>query len=199
MQHELLATNITSTGHSTTKSSEVCSNLTNDHRAIQICRCKHAWTMVLNYTPKHISAMMQKSSPKQGFCGILPQIWSPLLHMNLKNMSRFWQNHPLFFPEIWHLRPPESIPCFTCSTEKQKTKTKTKHKRTKKKPKQNKKQNQKTNKQTKKPFSQVAFLFCSHIMYTNLSQRPCRVNDSYLTCLFFAEIWYFSVQWNNVI
>ena len=24
--------------------------------------------MVLKYTPKHISAMMQKSSPKQGFC-----------------------------------------------------------------------------------------------------------------------------------
>ena len=36
--------------------------------ATQICRCAHAWTNVLKYTPKHILVKMQNSSPKQGFC-----------------------------------------------------------------------------------------------------------------------------------
>ena len=34
-------------------------------------------TMVLKYTPKHFLIMMQKSRPKQGFYGILLQIWPP--------------------------------------------------------------------------------------------------------------------------
>ena len=59
----------------------------------QICRCTHAWTMVLKYIPKHILVKMQNSPPEQGYCGILSQIW-PLIGLSLKDFDKtspfFW-------------------------------------------------------------------------------------------------------------
>ena len=74
-----------------------------------VCRCAHAWTMVLKYTPKHNLVMMQKITPKQVFC-----LKFDPLNRFLSNLSKFWQNHgPLYaFPAI-HILMKKKTPFYT--------------------------------------------------------------------------------------
>ena len=59
---------------------------------------------------------MQNSPPKQGFCGISPQVWL-LYKVSLKNLNKFWQNHP-FFPEKQNFRPLNTFPTLCSSAKK---------------------------------------------------------------------------------
>ena len=67
-----------------------------------------AWTRVLKYTPKCNYVMMQKSPLNKDFVGSCLK-FDTLIGLSLNNLSKSWQNHPLF-PEKWHFRPRNAFP-----------------------------------------------------------------------------------------
>ena len=80
----------------------------NPRGPLRFCRCTHAWTSILKYTPKHILVMMQNLPHKQGFVGFCLK-FDPLNRSESEEFELILTKPPLF-PEKWHFRPLNAFP-----------------------------------------------------------------------------------------